>query len=295
VSLTQSDVINNWDPNNPPPFNFFVGARIVADAPTVVTPQVTGQLGQNGWYVGDVYVHFDIQPAAATTAGCADQTVSTDTSPLGITFTCEATSGEGEVTTQSVTVYRDASPPTIDCGQQPNYLLGGPSSPISATVTDAASGAAQTTVSGATGTSTVGVHSVSLSASDLAGNGGTADCPYGVSYDFAGWEASVANPPVVNVVKAGWTVMFRWRLYDANHTPVRGRPEPGFTWASAACPVGATEQVLKNAGGHPGYRELKDDGLQLTVASPRAFAGLCKQARIDLDDGSTHTALFKFR
>src|SRR6185436_10118384 len=81
--------------------------------PPVITPTVTGTLGNNGWYTSDVQVSWSVADAESTVSdqtGCDTQTVMADTN--GITFTCQATSAGG-TNSQSVTVKRDATAPTL--------------------------------------------------------------------------------------------------------------------------------------------------------------------------------------
>lgn len=77
-----------------------------------VTPSVTGTLGSNGWYVGDVQVSWSVADAesAVTTTGCNTAVLTSDTSGAG--FTCTATSAGG-TTTRTVTVKRDATAPVV--------------------------------------------------------------------------------------------------------------------------------------------------------------------------------------
>ncbi len=84
----------------------------------VVVPIVSGTLGDNGWYVSDVTVDWDVSdpdsPITSTT-GCNQSTVTSDTA--GVTFTCAAThtaaNAQMLTTTESVTIKRDATAPTI--------------------------------------------------------------------------------------------------------------------------------------------------------------------------------------
>ena len=82
----------------------------------VVTPNVSGMLGSNDWYISDVEVSWtttdDDSPISATES-CDTHSVTTDTS--GVTFTCTATSAGGSTTT-SVSIKRDATPPQLDFG-----------------------------------------------------------------------------------------------------------------------------------------------------------------------------------
>ena len=81
--------------------------------PPVITPAVNGTLGDNGWYVSDVQVSWSVSDpdsSVSSTSGCDSATVTSDTA--GVTFTCTAQS-VGGTGTQSVTVKRDATAPTV--------------------------------------------------------------------------------------------------------------------------------------------------------------------------------------
>jgi hypothetical protein len=111
---------------------FFTEAwKTFTDAtPPVVVPAVSGPLGQNGWYVGDVTVSWAVSDpeSAFTTSGCDTTTVDTDTA--GISFACSATSLGGP-TTSSVTVKRDATAPVLSV---PGDNAADATSPAGATV-----------------------------------------------------------------------------------------------------------------------------------------------------------------
>ena len=82
--------------------------------PPVITPQVTGTLGNNGWYISDVTVTWMVTDteSAITSAPCDPTTIITDTDSSGVTVTCSATSAGG-TSTASVTIKRDVTPPTL--------------------------------------------------------------------------------------------------------------------------------------------------------------------------------------
>ncbi len=84
-----------------------------ATPPTVV-PTVSGDLGDEGWYVGDVDVHWAVADATSgvdSAVGCDDGVLSDDTA--GQTFTCTVTDVAGNVTAVSTSVRRDATKPVI--------------------------------------------------------------------------------------------------------------------------------------------------------------------------------------
>ena len=97
--------------------------KIDTTAP-VIAGSVSGTLGSNGWYVGDVDVSWtvtDPESGIATSAGCGPTTVSTDTT--GLTITCSATNAAGLSDSESVTVKRDATDPsvTVNLARDPDH------------------------------------------------------------------------------------------------------------------------------------------------------------------------------
>jgi hypothetical protein len=84
----------------------------------VVTPVVTGTLGNNGWYVSDVSLTWNVNepesPSSLTTTGCSDQNIIVD--QIETTYSCSATSAGGTGGPVNASIKRDASDPSIDCG-----------------------------------------------------------------------------------------------------------------------------------------------------------------------------------
>ena len=82
--------------------------------PPVITSNVSGTLGNNGWYIGNVTINWTVNGDGITSqSGCGASTVNFDTT--GNTFTCEATNAGG-ATSKSVTIKRDATAPSVSCG-----------------------------------------------------------------------------------------------------------------------------------------------------------------------------------
>lgn len=81
--------------------------------PPVIKPNVNGTLGNNGWYTSDVTVEWEVTDAESSVTsedGCDSTTISNDTS--GTMLTCYATSAGG-TSSESVTIKRDATAPTV--------------------------------------------------------------------------------------------------------------------------------------------------------------------------------------
>jgi virginiamycin B lyase len=97
------------------------GQRIVqvivreADAtPPVIIRQITGTLGNNGWYRSNVTVSWtatDPESGVAFSTGCTPTTLTADTAPT--TLTCSATNGAGLSRSVPVTIQIDKTPPDI--------------------------------------------------------------------------------------------------------------------------------------------------------------------------------------
>ena len=157
-------------------------------APVIGEPTIDGVLGRGGWYVGDVTVSFPVaEPDSTLLAldGCGPVVVSADTA--GQVIACTATSNGGAATA-TTTIARDASGPAIACPSVPSIVQGSTRT-LSATVTDATSGPAVASVSGALPSLTLGPASIVLAAQDNAGNGTSVECGYVVVED--------PTPPVV--------------------------------------------------------------------------------------------------
>jgi plastocyanin len=101
------------DPGNLSGFDDATVTIITDQSPPVISPTVTGTLGTNGWYTSAVGVSWTVtdgQSAVSSQTGCGATSVTSDTQ--GVTFTCTATSAGGSAS-ESVTIKRDASPPTV--------------------------------------------------------------------------------------------------------------------------------------------------------------------------------------
>ena len=90
-----------------------LSATLLDTSPPIITPIVTGSLGNNNWYTSDVTVEWSVtdpESAITSTSGCGTSTVTADIART--TFTCSATS-TGGTTFKSITIKRDATPPNI--------------------------------------------------------------------------------------------------------------------------------------------------------------------------------------
>jgi len=92
--------------------------------PLVIVPQISGTLGNNGWYRSNVTVSWSVtdpESGIASSSGCATTTLTVDTS--GVTLTCSATNGAGMPNSASVTIKIDKTPPVISGMPTPGCSL----------------------------------------------------------------------------------------------------------------------------------------------------------------------------
>ncbi len=155
---------------------------VVAPPAPVVTPVISGTLGNGGWYVSNVTVSWTVtSPIAATS--CAPTTLTADTA--GTTVTCTSTSGGGS-TTASSTVEIDQTKPVVTfAGNAGSYGLT-QNVAITCTATDPApgSGVASSTcanVSAPAWSFGPGAETLTASATDVAGNTGTGSASFNVT------------------------------------------------------------------------------------------------------------------
>ncbi len=151
---------------------------VIDSTPPVITPKVVGTLGLNGWYVSNVTVTWsaiDPESGIASSTGCGPTSVTVDTA--GLTLTCSATNGAGLLSSNTVTIKRDATPPIIVGSRAPAPNAAGWNNTnvtVSLTCTDGLSGVAPGYPTGGTAlTSNTPAAGVTVSGLcvDLAGNG----------------------------------------------------------------------------------------------------------------------------
>lgn len=177
--------------------------------PPVIVPNVSGPVGMNGWYVGDVTVTWSVtdpESGVLSTTDCGSTTISSDTT--GTTLTCSATNGVGLSSSPSVTLKRDAAPPTITHVLAPllpdatnGWYRSAPT--VTFACEDATSGVASCLADGEAGASkTLGEstapQAVTGTATDNAGNVAR-DSATGLLVDLSDPQIECPAPPAVTL------------------------------------------------------------------------------------------------
>jgi fibronectin type 3 domain-containing protein len=174
------------------------------DGAPVITPQMSGTLGTNGWYTGNVTLTWSVTDSLGTvssTNGCGPVGVTSDTT--GQTYTCSAT-GLGGSSSQSVTIKRDATPPVASATPTPMPNGNGwnkTSVVVGFSGTDAISGIAS--CSSSVTLSAQGAHqSASGTCTDNAGNTSATVTASNINIDETPPVGHTAVTPAPN--GAGW-------------------------------------------------------------------------------------------
>lgn len=271
---------------------------VTDSTPPAIATSVTGTLGENGWYTSNVSLAWSVtepeSPDSLAKDGCGDVSITAD--QPATTYSCSASSVGGSAGPVEVTIKRDATAPSVDCGSTaPAFLLGQAGALVTASVTDATSGPTAELVSTAADTASVGQKSASLTGSDNAGNGTTTACGYRVGYNFGGFFQPVDNG-VLNLARAGRAIPLKWRLTDASGSPITNLSTASISTVTLNCGTltERTDAIEEYAAGASDLQNLGDGYYQLNWKSPSTYAGSCRRLRFDVGDGAFRTADFSF-
>lgn len=276
--------------------------RTTVRAPDDVPPTVVGvpdrDPNAHGWYKRDVTIDWrasDPEPSSGDPSDPPDTVASKEGRDVEYESdpSCDP---DDNCATGTVVLSIDATDPEVTCDfRDPVFLLRAADATISATVTDGLSGPVDAALIAAVDTTRVGAGAVELTGRDRAGNRTDVTCAYTVAYAFEGFFPPVRGDGVLNVVKAGWPIPLWWRLTDANGAPVRDLEDAEVTVRSLECPLGTSvDLAIEDSLGRTGLRHLGRGFYQLLWKTPKAYARSCKTMRLDLGDGTLHTALFRF-
>ena len=203
--------------------------KIDETAPTISAAATTPPNGA-GWYKGNVTVHFTCSDALSglTASACpADQTLSAEVSAVSSTAQT-VTDKAGNVSSPSnvVTVKIDKTAPALAPVVSPNPVALGGSATATPHATDTGGSGIDSESCGTPNTSTVGDHTVTCSATDLAGNTNTTVVHYTVSYGFGGFLSPL---PKTTLAKSGASIPVKFTLRGAS-----GPLSPAISAALAA-------------------------------------------------------------
>jgi large repetitive protein len=271
-------------------------------APTI-TGRATTSPNVNGWYNAAVSVQFDCKDAVSGIASCQpNATVSAEGAGQSVTGTAVDNAGNrGTTTVSGINV--DTVPPVVTIGGIKDggvYTIGAvPTAVTSATdVTSGLAAAARGALSGGLPNG-VGTFTYTATATDKAGNVGTAKATYKVVYGFG---TTLFLQPVndtahqtgvsTSVFKAGQTVPMKFQLKNpagqgiqAGTAPQWLTPVKGSSMAAAV-----NESAYATPGDTAGTYRWDSTGPQYIYNwnTDGAQAGSYWRVGVRLDDGQTY-------
>ncbi|HEX6189873.1 MAG TPA: PxKF domain-containing protein [Pyrinomonadaceae bacterium] len=220
------------------------------------------------------------------------------------TITWRATDDAGNYSEcqQTVTV-NDEEPPTITCQANITVYVA-PNSTDTSAVVNYTTPVGQDNCAGSTTTQEAGLPSGSsfplgtttntFRVTDASGN--YAECSFTVTvlYNFTGFFSPVSNPPAFNNVNAGRTIPLKFSLSGNKGLSIfaAGYPMSQQIACDSSAPLSELEGTETTGGSTLTY---SPDTYQYNWKSESSWAGTCRILIVKLNDGTEHTALFKFK
>lgn len=277
-----------------------VASQQPEDTAPVIVATVTGTEGLNDWYTSDIAVSWSVtdpQSGVWSKTGCSDVTVTHDSASR--TITCSAVSAGGSHS-ESVTIKRDTVRPALDPSVSPNPVSQNGTAAGSANASDAISGVASASCDPVE-TSTLGQHTVSCTATDLAGHSNTTNARYAViaaPNKMVGFFAPVDNNGVLNRAKAGQVIPLKWRFLDADNQPITSLTSVSVGVSELDCSSAQSTDTIEQYATSAGSSQLQNLGdgyYQFNWQTRKTYATTCKTISMNVNDGTTPlTALFQF-
>jgi endo-1,4-beta-xylanase len=295
TAQTATDVAGNTASSN------VVTVKIDKTPPTI-TAAATTQPNSNGWYNGNVTVHFTCSDALSGVASCpADQMLSAEGSAVSSTAE-SATDMAGNTASSSVVMVKiDKTAPAVTVAgvaDKGSYLLGNVPTATCATA-DALSGVAAPAHIQITGGTPTGVGSFTATCSGATDNAGNTAAPvsatYSVNYSFSGFKAPVNNRNTVNTGKAGRAYPIKFQLTNASGGFISNLSAvKSITYQSTSCADFAgdlTDPLETTSTGNSGLQYDSTANQFIYVWATPSAPG-CYTLFVTLDSGQAFTAYF---
>lgn len=267
----------------------------------VVTATPSPAANSLGWNNGSVTVTYTATDVTSGVASCDPAaTLSSEGAGQSATGFCTDNAGNsGSATASGINI--DKSAPAVGLVAGPSdggsYYFGSVPAAPTCSASDALSGVdGSCTVTGYS--SAVGLHTVSASAIDKAGNTATATATYTVlAWDLRGFYQPVDAIPTVNTVKNGSTVPLKFNVYAATELTdpaVVNTPLVGVIEVSCNA-YSPTDDIEVTTTGATSLRyDVTGKQFILNWQTPKKL-GACYKVTMTTRDGSAISALFKLK
>jgi protocatechuate 3,4-dioxygenase beta subunit len=186
----------------------------------------------------------------------------------------------------------DKTAPVVTCPSTPNVLFKQAGATLTASASDTGSGVASAAVTVPVATGTAGLRTVEVTATDLAGNTGSASCSYRVVYAVQ-WVVPLGGPGPRSAERDG-VVPLTFRLADATGAAVPGSVVSAPTSTPVSCPSGAMPSIVTLDKKASATTTALGGGLWLAGwKADKAWKGTCRLVRVPLGDGTAPTMVIK--
>lgn len=278
-----------------------------ATAPTA-SANISPAANANGWHNSDVTISFSGSDNLSDIANC-DAGIVLSSAGTGQSAGGACTDNAGNVsataTASGINIDRTAPVVTVTGAEDgATYTLG--SVPAAGCDTsDALSGVATEailTLSGGNPDGTGSFIATCDSALDNAGNSASANISYTVTettntYDFSGFLPPIKNPPEVNTRRARQRrILIRFSLNGNQGLDIftAGYPASQQIDCETLAPIGDIEPTYRPGSDGLSYGRFTDRYRYLW-RTERNWKNTCRRFILGLNDGSEHSALFRFK
>ncbi|MEU7866403.1 PxKF domain-containing protein [Dactylosporangium sp. NPDC049140] len=210
-----------------------------------------------------------------------------------IEFRSTDTAGNVEETKSATVKVDTVAPAATFSGTIGEVYFGAVPAAPACTATDLISGPAGCIVTGySTG---VGLHTLTATATDAAGNVGTSQQTYTVlPWTVRGFYRPAEMDGVVNTVKGGSTVPMKFQVYSGT-TELTDPAVVTMSVQQVTCAADARTAEIETLGTGDTTLQYADGQFQYNWKTPATMPGACYAVTATAQDGSGTTALFKLR
>ncbi|MGN7149381.1 PxKF domain-containing protein [Arthrobacter sp. SAFR-179] len=273
--------------------------KIDKTAPEVSYTSAAGTEGNNGWYRSNVTATFTGTDA---TSGPATPTQTATSDGEGAAVTVESpdfSDNAGNTTpagaaSQTFKIDKTAPAVSFDSVIADGYF-GSTAAKPTCTASDTLSGVSGSCVVSGYDTG-VGLHTLTATATDLAGNSTTVEQTYTVkAWTLKGFYQPVDMNGVLNTVKNGSTVPAKFEIF-AGDTELTDPSLAKFTAKQVACSLlSPIDDIETTATGNTSLRYDATSGQFIYNWKTPAMAGSCYTLTMTANDGSSISANFKLK